>query len=267
MPLQPYFDMLEPADQRAEIWRFRPFDRFQDLIANEELYFCRSDLFPQDEQEGIPPEEYLCKVKGYARYVLEDERNLNHDMGCLAQFREMYYVNCWHLFGEEKPGMWEGFAQNGVAICSRFDLLKSALNGMLDNTHLGLVRYGSEPLTKTMRINTLQFINTKRLRYKDEREVRAIVECMDPLASINRHFDADSWPHRRPLLENPRHHWVSDYKRRRVDLNALLTKIVVAPGAPKQVFEEAELWVRTKGFSCTVQLSSLAERSPAAFGI
>jgi hypothetical protein len=171
----------------------------------------------------------------------------------------MYYANCWHLFRKEKPEMWAGFAQYGVAVCSRYDLLKSALDGMLDRTFLGLVRYGTDRLTQTMRVNTLQFINTKREFYKDECEVRAIVECGDPLAGINRHFDANNWPHRRPLAENPRHHWVPEFKHRRIHLNALLTKIVVAPGASKDIFEEVELWVKIKQFSCKAQRSELTD--------
>ena len=36
--------------------------------------------------------------------------------------REMYFVNCWHLFREEKTEMWKA------------DLLKAALDNMLDRT-------------------------------------------------------------------------------------------------------------------------------------
>jgi hypothetical protein len=35
---------------------------FEDLMANEELHFTRADGFKQDEEEGIPPEDYLRKV-------------------------------------------------------------------------------------------------------------------------------------------------------------------------------------------------------------
>ena len=55
-----------------------PLERFQDLMANEELCFCRSDLFAQDDEEEIPSERYLRLVMGSQRYVLDDERELNH---------------------------------------------------------------------------------------------------------------------------------------------------------------------------------------------
>jgi hypothetical protein len=256
MPITPYIDQLEPADA-SEIWRFMKTEYFRDLMANEELYFRRSDLFPQDLNEGIPPEEYLRLVMGLDRYLLNDEKQLNHQMGSLAQFREMYYVNCWHLFRAETPKMWREFAQDGLAICSRYELLKSALNGMLDETHLGLVRYGDKHLTQTMRINTLQFISTKRIGYAGEYEVRAFLQAPDPFAGNNRHFDRNNWPHRLPLSENPRHPWVHEYKRRRIELKSLITGIVVSPWASKEVFAEVEQWVTVKQHSYTVRPSDL----------
>ena len=64
-----------------EIWRFLPFAFFEDLMANDELYFCRADLFKQDESERIPPEGFIRRVMGLRRLILEDEWQLIHQMG------------------------------------------------------------------------------------------------------------------------------------------------------------------------------------------
>jgi hypothetical protein len=174
--------------------------------------------------------------------------------------REMFFVNCWHLFREEKPAMWNAFGKGGVAIRSRYHLLKAALDGMLDRTYLGLVQYGDRHLTATMRMNVLQFITTKRSDYAGEYEVRAFLECGDPLAGHNLHFDSNNWPHRRPLPENEqyRHHWVHKFKRRRIALQSLIVGVVVSPMATKEVFDEVELWKSTKRFSFEVRHSDLA---------
>jgi len=226
-------------------------------MANDELYFRRADLFTQDENEGIPPEDYIRRVMGLQRHLSEDERQLRHWMGTLAQDREAFYVNCWHLHRHETVEMWKNFAEDGVAIRSRFDLLKSLMDGMMDSAYLGLMRYGEERLNQTGRINVLQFINTKRKLFEGEREVRAILWCPDPFAARNRHFDLNS-PHSRPLPENPRHHWVHDFKRRRVDLKALITGVVVSPWAAKEVFGKVEHWIQVKNHSCEVRRSNLA---------
>jgi hypothetical protein len=194
---------------------------------------------------------------GLNRYVLEDEKELNRQMGSLAQFREMYYVNCWHLFRQETPEIWEEFGKDGLAICSRYELLKSALNGMLDRTYLGLVQYGDQHLTRTRRFNTLQFISTKRIEYTVECEVRAFLEAQDPLDGGNRHFDENNRPHRGPLPENPRHHWVHNSKRRRIDLRALIKRLVVSPSASKEVSDEVKLWINVKQHSYPVRKSVL----------
>jgi hypothetical protein len=259
MPVESYFDILEPPTQDAEIWRFMSLHKFQDLMGTRELFFCRADLFEQDEEEGIPPEYYLRLVMGVDRYSVKAETDLNHQIATFSQFREMYYVNCWHLFRTETPEMWKGFAQDGVAVCSRYELLKSALDGMVDKTFIGLMRYGDERLTRTMRLNTLQAINTKRAQYAQECEVRAIVECGDPLAGHNLHFDENNFPHRRPLPHNEqyRHHWVHKFKRRRVDLSLLITGVVVTPGASKELFEEVELWKKVRQDTYAVRRSDL----------
>ena len=165
-PIESYFSQLEPPED-TEIWRFMPLSRFEDLMANEELFFCRADLFPQDENEGIPPEDYVRRAFNLRRYDIQDEKTLIHQMGTLAQEREMFYASCWHLARDERPEMWKGFAETGVAIISRYESLKGVSDGLLDRGFLGLVRYGEEHLITTMRVNVMQYITTKRIGYQD----------------------------------------------------------------------------------------------------
>jgi len=62
MPIETYHDQLEPQDQDAVIWRFMNKGKLCDLIVIGELYFCRSDLFNEnDEREGLPPQEFLMR--------------------------------------------------------------------------------------------------------------------------------------------------------------------------------------------------------------
>jgi hypothetical protein len=189
--------------------------------------------------------------------VTTEEKTLIHQMGTLAQQREMFYASCWHLARDERPEMWKGFAETGVAIISRYESLKAILDGLLDRAFLGLVRYGEEHLTTTMRVNVMQYITTKRIGYRDECEVRAFLWCPDPLAGNNRHFDANNRPHSLPLVENPRHHWAHQFKKRRIDLKALINGVVVSPWASQDVMEKVETWVRIKHPQCAIRPSIL----------
>lgn len=257
MPLESYPNQLEPECKDAVIWRFLDMDKFHDLIASEELYFRRADLLKNnDPQEGLPPDDYIRRSRGLQRYVLNDELTLNNTQAVNRQFSQMHYLNCWNLFQGEKLEMWREYAPEGVAVCSRYDLLKSILDVQLDRMHLGLVRYGYADLTGE---NILKYIYHKCAGFAGENEVRAVLCCSDPVAGNNRHFNELNFPNREPLDDvYPMHKWVKDFKRRRIDPKALITGFVVSPWASPEVYEDVELWLKLKQFPFPVSRSSLA---------
>ena len=59
MPVQLFTDGIEPADPDVPVWRFLDIERLKDLFMTGELYFNRADRFPQDDQEGLAPEDYI----------------------------------------------------------------------------------------------------------------------------------------------------------------------------------------------------------------
>jgi len=184
--------------------------------------------------------------------LTSDRQTLNHHIGSGAQFRESFYISCWHLFRDETDKMWKEYGTDGVAICSRYRLLKAALDAVADRSFLGLVRYGAKHLRG---FNLFRFIMTKRAAYEDEREVRAMLWIMDPFAGINRHFDIDNRTHPRPLTPPPDR--VLRGHRRRVDLQALITEIVVTPWASPATFDEVNRLASNNGYAIPVRPSGL----------
>jgi hypothetical protein len=71
MAVRTFTDGLEPEDLDAPVWRFICLERFKDLVESKELFFNRADRFPQDDQEGLPPEEYIPILR-LNRYDLND---------------------------------------------------------------------------------------------------------------------------------------------------------------------------------------------------
>lgn len=253
MPILPYVNQVEPSEE-AVIWRFMKLYQFRDLMASEELYYRRADLF-SDESEGLPREPYVMRALGLDPYDINDQGRLNDTFGFLRQNRESYYISCWHLYREETLDMWAEYGCDGVAICSRYGLLRSALAGLLDDTHIGLVQYGIDHLKGSF--NTLEFITTKQIQYSRDREVRALLTVVDPLAGGNRHIDLNNIPQVRPLDLNPLHPWVPECKRRRIDLRSLITEAFISPWAEKEAVEEIELWAKSKGFPKSLKPSTL----------
>lgn len=253
MGIESYPDQFEPANQDTAIWRFINMPKFRDLMGTAELYFCRADLFP-DEREGLPPEEYLATF-GLHPLDVNDRRELLNHLGSDAQFREGFYVSCWYLFREETLQMWKEYGNEGVAIISRYQLLKAALNTMPDRAYIGLVRYGAQHMIGK-RVNLFRYITTKRIKYAHEREVRAFLWIPDPHAGINRHYDADNRVHPLPLTPPPPH--VLKGHRRKVDLQALLTGIVVSPWASATTLDEVNELISSKGYSIPARQSELS---------
>src|SRR5438874_13795741 len=120
MPVKSYYSQKEPNSD-AVIWRFMDLRKFRDLMATEELYFRRADLF-DDESEGLPPEQYVRRVLGLAPYDIKDEVALNNHLGSLAQTREMHFITCWYLYDKEDLAIWEKYGADGVAVTSRYGL-------------------------------------------------------------------------------------------------------------------------------------------------
>jgi hypothetical protein len=74
---------------------------------------------------------------------------------------------------------------------------------------------------------------------------------------MNRHYNLDNFPNREPLPENPLHEWVYPFKRRRMDLKALVTEIRLSPWATSEEEEEVKVWVKNKNFTCAIKPSDL----------
>lgn len=253
MPIIPHDACSEPSPDTV-ICRFLDLRKFRDLFANEELYFRRTDKFKGDDpNEGMPPDDYVRRSCGLTKYDLLDELALNNDQASNRQFSEMRYIQCWQVFEGETLDMWARYGC--VAIFSRFDLLRSALDSMLDEIQVGLVRYGD---AGPGRYNVIHFLFMKRKCFDKERELRTVLTCCDPVGGNNRHVGLNGFISREPLdSENPLHEWVHECKRRRVDLKELITEIRLSPWATEEEIEEVHTWVKAKGFTCPVSLSDL----------
>ena len=257
MSVEQFTGGQEPDNPEAVIWRFMELWKFQDLITSGTLYFFRADLFEKleggDQNEGLPPDGYFPSP-GMDPLDIHDALQLNHHIGSLAQDREGFYVNCWYLATEPTAEMWQQYSNDGVAIASRYSLLKGALARGKDRGLLGLVRYGSEHMTGW---NVLRFISTKRKEFAHEKEVRALLWFPNDIDSDSRHFDEKGFPHRRPLTGPPVR--IPDHKRLPVQISSLVTEIQVSPWPSDTTFAEVKRLLREKELSIPVRWSDLTK--------
>ena len=255
MPVETFVDDSEPTDPRSSIWRYIEFWKLQDLVHTGQLYLRRSDKL-EDEHEGLPPSEYE-RVLNLSRFDLNDIRERDHDIGSLAQFRQSFYVNCWHLDNGETATMWARYGRDGVAIVSRYDLLKQVLHPLPDKVMVGLIRYGTQHLTGW---NVIRFVTTKREEYSSEREVRAMIWLTDTNDGMNRHFDLHNRPHDRPIYDPPP--TLPEAIRRDIDVASLITEVVVSHLAPAGRLAEVRALLAAAGIAASVRESPLTTYSP-----
>ena len=89
MPIVPYVNHVEPSED-AVIWRCMDMRKFRDLMASQELYFRRADLFT-NKSKGLPPEHYARRVLGLNPYDINDRLSLNHHLGYLPESRGLLH--------------------------------------------------------------------------------------------------------------------------------------------------------------------------------
>ena len=123
------------------------------------------------------------------------------------------YVNSWHLNEEESMAMWRLYSPNhGIAIRSTFERLHSALQDAESEISAGMIAYEDMTAPPPNVSDPLSYAFRKHAAYRDEHEMRlAVVET--PTMGVA--FD----PHPVSI-------------RIRVDVDALIDQVVVAPGAP-----------------------------------
>jgi hypothetical protein len=108
-----------------------------------------------------------------------------------------------------------------VAACSTYAKLKGALEPLTaDKPHLGLVQYGDAHIPKGAR-NLIANIGTKRERYRDEKEVRAMLWVINPHETGNRNIDPDKRFLPRPMYPTDSPTGI----KRQVDVQSLITRL------------------------------------------
>jgi hypothetical protein len=101
---------------------------------------------------------------------------------------ESNYLSCWNLYDpDNKMRMWYRYAPCGVAVRSEYGRLRAAVAMLLDEVHVGRVRYGDEDMTS---YNALQILFTKSHDYvartRSGLSCAAMTQLVDRLATTAR---------------------------------------------------------------------------------
>ncbi|WP_394697823.1 hypothetical protein [uncultured Methanomethylovorans sp.] len=139
------------------------FYKFVELINKSGLYFTRVDNY-EDLNEGRCSEEFTSFFEPVKKFT---------------------YANCWTQKNCESSVMWEAYGKDseGIAIKSSVTRLRNCLEDPKNEQYIGKVTYDSSDLQPET--NTLIPYFRKIEQFKDENEIRAIVQIMNTNFSLH----------------------------------------------------------------------------------
>jgi hypothetical protein len=160
----------QPLDSAALLWRYLSLERFHDMLKTSALFFSRADLLGDPFEGSVPSRNIALRRKRWGRWnPIVRELALYYTLG-----RRWMYVNCWHMAAHESTAMWEIYGRGGpaIAVRTRYNKLAAVLP---DSVLLGMVRYVDYQRGLIPEDNMLRALMSKRLEYRHEQEVRAVL--------------------------------------------------------------------------------------------
>lgn len=168
----------QPNDTSVSLWRYMDFDKFEWLVNNGRLLMPRIDQFDDPFEGKIPRGElHWWQRQADNADSYEQRRIIEHNRSFISQmannFREQYYLSCWHLNEFENYAMWKCFTKetNAVAVKTEYAALRDCLPSYV---HMGLVRYIDYATGRIPLWNLFKYIMHKDIYYRYENEVRAV---------------------------------------------------------------------------------------------
>jgi hypothetical protein len=162
-----------PADLTVPIWRYMDIDKFTDLLASKTLYLARADCF-SDKFEGLLPAATKEAWPALAEWIRDA--------------RSQTFVSCWQLNTHESDLMWTGYLgkKNGVVVQSTYQRLTTAFAPCHEAVFVGTIGYMDYDVAVLeewkRHPNVFAPILHKRLEYKDDREIRVVLNTMSDIA-------------------------------------------------------------------------------------
>lgn len=171
----PFF--IQPSSKFARLWRYMDFTKFLALLEDSALFFSNATRF-EDPYEGA-----LSKSNRQHRdFVLS--RTQQEQIPVATQDSEDFAISCWYSATHESAAMWQLYAgsNDAIAIRTSFGKLRTALP---DCIKIGLVKYADynqQWISEQAPIHRFMY---KRISFKHETELRAIIDLNDPRAPLN----------------------------------------------------------------------------------
>ena len=133
------FELCIEPDLDIVVWRYMSLQKFEWLLEDKALFFCRLDMFPDDPFEGtIPKKEAEFRAKTH-----ENEKTIENISNLHRRFKRRLTVNCWHINNSENDAMWRLYLDDncGVTIKTTVKNLLNSFENTTEEIFCSKVRY------------------------------------------------------------------------------------------------------------------------------
>lgn len=205
-----------PAEN-LKIWRYMDYWKFESMIKNRSLYFCRSDNFP-DKFEGSNAARNILIRKEIAKKIGSQSEE---DISKLAKnWTKCMFINCWSIDKYEDWLKWVSYTKcnDGIAIQTTYKRLYNSLKYYKEKVVcFGRVTYIEYEKDLIPNFSDYSCFLHKYIYYRNESELRAILRYCDAVTGK----DADQYMMDIPCKGVPVP----------VDLDILIEKIYTHPNS------------------------------------
>jgi hypothetical protein len=208
MPYKEYKICITP-NLDSIIWRYMSLEKFELLLADKSLFFCRADKFA-DPFEGTIP----LKEAEYRKKTWGDEESIKSISNFHIRFKGHLLVNCWHINNSENDAMWRLYLKDndGVAIQTTVRNLLDSLKNTNEDIYCTKIRYIDFEkdiwLPPIDSYNMFAPIIHKRQEFTQENEVRLI--------------------HRIDIVNDINEYWQKQPKENGKDISIDINKLIIA---------------------------------------
>ena len=247
IPTHPAFP--QPHDFAAKLWRYLDTEKFAWMVENGRLLMPSASKLG-DPLEGTRPDgDRAWWQQQIDQSPSEDKRRvLKYNRDTLQRFtdnfREHYYVSCWHLNEAESMEMWCCYVKGSesVVVQTRYSILRKCLANFIE---IGLVRYIDYRKEKLPSLNLYECVTHKDIVYEFEKEVRAVVQHPPPKS-----------PHHAEFMQ---HFFESESKKDfrafapEIELSSFIETIVLHPKATREFVQHTNRLCRENGVNEPMQ--------------
>ena len=258
MPINEHDALVKP-EEGLIIWRYMNLSKFESLLKEKALFFCRSDKFADPYEASIPKRQSDARV----HETLKIARFFNNDFSWEEavkkskqigdfhkELRKSFIVNCWHINPGESDAMWQLYisSNEGVAIRPSPERLSNSFQESTQRIFMTKVRYldyetdiwynpKDYPITN---YNIFSPILHKRKAYSHENELRVFQQ-------LNEAEGNDFWS----AMPNNKGQQV------KCDLDSLIESVILPPTCDDKVENKVRSLLHSYGLDKPIERSKL----------